>query len=302
MLGYEKDLYVLPFDHRSSFVKKIIGDVERLSKKDTKKIKEYKKIIFQAFLKARREIKNNLASKLAILIDDQFGLEIFKEAKKKKIPAILAVEESGQRVFTLRHGRNFGKNLLRLKPDFVKALLHYNPANKTLNIIQQRRLKNLNDYCKKNNFKLIVELLISPTEKDFEKAKGSRELFDKKFRTSLLLKSIRELRKIGIEPDIWKLEAAESVSDWKKIISLIKKGAKRKNVGIIVLGRGEDKERVINWVRIAKKVKGLNGFAIGRTVFIEPLLRYKNGKITKQEAIKEVADNYLWFVRFWRRR
>lgn len=298
MLGYKGELYVLPFDHRSSFVKKFIGDVSRLSSLDIKKIKGYKWIIFQAFLKARKNIKEKKLT--AILIDDQFGLKIFKQAKKKRIITILAAEESGKKIFTLRHGKNFGKNLLRLKPDFVKALLRYHPLNKKENRIQLRNLKMLNDFCQKNNFKLIVELLVPPMDKDLKRVGGSQELFDKKIRTGLLLKSIKELRKVKIEPDIWKLEAAENVSDWKKIIALVKQGKQRKDVGIIVLGRGEDKKRVIKWIKLARKIKGLNGFAIGRTVFVKPLLRYRNKKITKQEAVKEIKANYLGFVKLWR--
>jgi myo-inositol catabolism protein IolC len=298
MLGYNKNLYVLPFDHRSSFVRKFIGDIRRLGERDIKKIKEYKWMIFRAFLSARNKIKEK--NFLAILIDDRFGLEILKEAKRKKILTILAVEESGKKVFTLRHGKNFGKNLLKLKPDFIKALLHYNPANKNPNRIQRKRLKELDDFCKKNNFKLIVELLVPPTDKDLKKVRGDKNLFDKKNRTGLLLKSIQELRKAKIEPDIWKLEAAEDVPQWNKIVSLVKQGG-RGSVGVIMLGRGEDERRVIKWIKVARQVEKLNGFAIGRTVFFEPLLKYKNRKITRQGAIKKISANYLKFIYLWKR-
>lgn len=297
MLGYNKNLYVLPFDHRSSFIKKFIGEISVSIKAQREKVKGYKKIIFQGFLNARQKVKNK--NLMAILIDDQFGLDIFKEAKKRGVVTILAAEESGKKLFTLRHGKNFGRNLLKLKPDFVKALLYYNPANKDLNYIQRKRLKELNDFCKKNNFKLIIELLIPPADEDLKKVQSDKKLFDKTIRTGLLLKSIKELREAKVEPDIWKLEAAESVSDWEKIISLVKQGGQRKNVGIIVLGRGEDEERVIRWIKIARRVKGINGFAIGRTVFSEPLLEYKDKKNARQEAIKKISDNYLQFIRLW---
>ena len=74
MLGYSDPLYILPFDHRSSFSKKIFGYNPPLTKKQIKNIIGYKEIVFDAFLSVYN--KYDKKSNLGILVDEQFGKDI----------------------------------------------------------------------------------------------------------------------------------------------------------------------------------------------------------------------------------
>ena len=65
---------------------------------------------------------------------------------------------------------------------------------------------------------------------------------------------------------------------------------------IVVLGRGENEKKAEQWIKTGAKVDAVFGFAVGRTVFKQPLLDYKNKKITKSTAIKRITNNYLHFV------
>ena len=58
----------------------------------------------------------------------------------------------------------------------------------------------------------------------------------------------------------------------------------RDKVGCIVLGRGEDEKKVREWLTVAAGVPGFIGFAVGRTVFWDPLVNWRAGKITREAA------------------
>ena len=45
-----------------------------------------------------------------------------------------------------------------------------------------------------------------------------------------------------------------------------------------MLGRGENDQKVREWLGTARKVPGFIGFAVGRTVFWDPLVDWKAGK------------------------
>jgi hypothetical protein len=48
-IGFDKPLYILPFDHRSSFQKKMFGWVGDLSPQQTAEIVAAKRVIYDAF-------------------------------------------------------------------------------------------------------------------------------------------------------------------------------------------------------------------------------------------------------------
>ena len=67
-------------------------------------------------------------------------------------------------------------------------------------------------------------------------------------------------------------------------------------MGCIVLGRGEDDRKVHEWLATAAGVSGFTGFAVGRTVFWEPLAGYRAGQISQEAAVSEIAKRYREFV------
>ncbi|NMB48450.1 DUF2090 domain-containing protein [Candidatus Kuenenbacteria bacterium] len=299
MLGYPKNLYLLPFDHRTSFIQTLFGPVKKLTSTQIKIIQNYKTLIFQAFLLAVKKAKFT-AGLPAILVDEEFGLSILKSARKKKVAFLLPVEKSGQQIFAFAHGRNFGRVIQTLQPDIVKALVRSHPALKKENQIQLPRLATLSTWCRQNNFKLLVELLVPPTSADLKNFKNKREAFDRQLRPRLTVQVIKAFHAAGIEPDIWKIEALEKSSDWPKVIQSARAGTERQQVSIILLGRGESFAKVKSWFDVAPK-RELNGFAVGRTVFLRPLIDLHSGKINKKQALRQIADNYLELVRYWQK-
>jgi 5-dehydro-2-deoxygluconokinase len=73
-------------------------------------------------------------------------------------------------------------------------------------------------------------------------------------------------------------------------------------VGCIVLGRGEDDRKVREWLETAAAVPGYIGFAIGRTVFWDPLTAWRSKQVTREATVAEIARRYREFVDLFERK
>jgi myo-inositol catabolism protein IolC len=107
--------------------------------------------------------------------------------------------------------------------------------------------------------------------------------------------AIHELQDAGVEPDVWKIEGLEAREHCEDVVAAARRG-RRNNVGCIVLGRGEDDRKVHEWLATARLVPGFIGFAVGRTCFWEPLVRWRANQITRQQAVKDISQRYREFV------
>ena len=76
-----------------------------------------------------------------------------------------------------------------------------------------------------------------------------------------------------------------------KVVAAARRGGRAK-VGCIVLGRGEDEKKVEEWLRTAAGVPGFIGFAVGRTTFWDPLIDWRAGKSSREQAVAEIARRY----------
>lgn len=297
-LGFTRDLFIMPFDHRGSFQEKLFGIKGRQpTAAETAEIASYKQIIYDGFTKA---IAAGVPrDKAGILVDEQFGTEILKDAKAKGFMTACPAEKSGQDEFDFEYGAEFGAHINKFGPTFVKVLVRYNPEGEAeLNKRQSERLKKLSDYCHKHNNKFMFELLVPATKDQLAQCGGDTATYDKTMRPALMVTAMQQLQAAGIEADVWKLEGIETAEDSRKVAEQARAGG-RKDVGVIVLGRGENAEKVKHWLTTAAKVPGLIGFAVGRTIFWEPLKAAKDGKITREEAADQVAKNYKGFCDLW---
>jgi hypothetical protein len=103
----------------------------------------------------------------------------------------------------------------------------------------------------------------------------------------------------GFKPPLSDAQTAE-IAGSKQIIyygfrAALGGGAPAGKAGI-VLGRGENDQKVREWLGTARKVPGFIGFAVGRTVFWDPLVDWKAGKATREQAVARIASRYREFV------
>jgi 5-dehydro-2-deoxygluconokinase len=102
-----------------------------------------------------------------------------------------------------------------------------------------------------------------------------------------------------VEPDIWKIEGVDERADCEAIAQQSRAGG-RDGVVCVVLGRGADDDKVDHWLRQGAPVEGYVGFAIGRSIWGDPLKGFLDASLSREDAARQVADNYLRFVEVYR--
>ena len=289
--GYDQDLFVLPFDHRSSFEAGLLGIRGRQADpEEVQRLAAYKHVIYEGFLEAIEEGVPPHTS--AILVDQKYGESILADANKRAIATCTSVEKSGQAEFDFEYGDDFGRRLQDAAPTFAKALVRYNPdGDSGVNENQRRRLKVLSDHTHSAGYKFMFELLVPATPSQLESVGQDAGTYDLRLRPGLTTRAMEELQAAGVEPDVWKLEGTDDAGAARSVVAQAQTGG-RNRVGVIVLGRGEDEKRVQDWLAIGARTKGVIGFAVGRTVFWQPLVDYKDGGISRAEAASQIAGTY----------
>jgi myo-inositol catabolism protein IolC len=293
--GYDRPLYILPFDHRGSFETKMFGWHESLTAEQTAAIAAAKQVIYDGFKDA---IAAGVPKKdAAILVDEQFGAAILRDAAKDGFHFACPAEKSGQEEFDFQYGEDFAAHIETFHPTFCKVLVRYNPGgDKELNRAQAARLSRLSQYLQSAGHSLFMFELLVPAEKaQLDKLKGDKKAYDLELRPQLMIQTIHELQDAGVEPDIWKIEGLDRREDCEKIVAAARRNGRDK-VGCIILGRGEDEAHVRTWLTIAAGVDGFVGFAVGRTDFWNPLVDWRAGKITRETAVSQISGRYREFV------
>lgn len=263
---------------------------------EKRQIEDYKKIIFEGFrLATKKKVPKEIAG---LLVDEEFGASVLREAKKDGLMFAMPVEKSGQDEFDFDYGENFAKHIEEFDPTFVKVLVRYNPeGDSAMNKRQLQRLKKLSDYLLQKKRPFLFELIVPSTAAQLAKLGGSKEKYDQELRPKIMVDSIKEIQDAGVEPAIWKLEGVDKPESAKAVVKQAQSGGRK--VGVITLGRGESKEKVQEWLKVGAKIPGVIGFAVGRTIFWEPLADHKAGKTTRKEAVEKVAQNYQEFTELW---
>jgi myo-inositol catabolism protein IolC len=293
------EFFFLPFDHRSSFEKDLFGVENREpTASERVQISHFKKIIYAGFMQA--VAKSKLKETAGILVDEEFGAEIIIDAKINGYWTACPVEKSGVDELEFEYGEDYKSHLLKLRPDFAKVLVRYNPESpQETNQRQLSKLKKLSDFCVESNMMLMIELLVPATFAQAVQVEGDTGLFDEDLRPQLMVEAIRKMQDEKISPDLWKVEGMDSADDYRRVVNQIQSYS-RKKAKMIVLGRGENKEKITQWLSIAAANPDVAGFAIGRTIWEDSLLKLKKQEITVDEAVSEIAQRFKFFCDLWK--
>lgn len=295
-LGFNEPLYILPFDHRASFQTKMFGWHGELNTAQTAEIAAAKQVIYDGLKFA---VANGVPKeRTGILVDEQFGAAILRDAKANGFITACPAEKSGQEEFEFDYGADFARHIEMFDPVFCKVLVRYNPeGDPVLNRRQLERLRTLSDYLRqRGRSRFMFELLVPAEQAQLDGLKGDKTRYDLELRPKLMRQTIQELQDAGIEPDVWKIEGLDRREDCEAIVDIAKR-AGREQVGCIILGRGENDQKVHEWLVTAASVPGFIGFAVGRTDFWGPLVQYRAGKITREAAVLEIGGRFAAFVK-----
>src|ERR1044072_8011826 len=236
-LGYDGKLYILAFDHRGSFQKKMFGIEGDPTPEETATITDAKKLIFEGMeVGVQRGLD---ASSAGVLVDEQFGGDVPQLAREHGLSLTMPVEKSGQDEFDFQYGSDFGAHIEKYDPFASKVLVRYNPdGDAEMNERQLGRLKELADWLHANDRLFLFELLVPAEEDQLESVGGDTDRYDAELRPELMRRAIEHFQNSGVEVDIWKIEGVDSREDAEMLSAQARKGEGRENVKSVLLGRG----------------------------------------------------------------
>ena len=297
-LGYDGKLYILAFDHRGSFQKKMFGIEGDPTEEETKTISDAKKLIFEGMEKAVERGVD--ASSAGVLVDEQFGSDIPELAAEHGLSLTMPVEKSGQNEFDFQYDDEFGDHIAKYDLLASKVLVRYNPdGDQEMNERQSERLKRLADWLHENDRKFLFELLVPAEDSQLEQVGGDTDRYDAELRPELMRRAIEAIQDYGIEVDIWKIEGVDRREDAEMLSEQARKGEGRENVKSVLLGRGASDDKVDHWLREAAGVEGFIGFAIGRSIWWDALKGFLAGDLEREAAAEQIADNYQRFIKVY---
>jgi myo-inositol catabolism protein IolC len=264
------------------------------SPEDVERGRLAKRLIWRGLLRACDE--GAPRDSAAALVDAKYGHEVIRDSQRAGIRIAVPVEESGRDVFAFEVP-GWTDVLDELDPTWAKALVRYHPeGDPAVNEGQRAALRELSDHCRETGRGFMLELLVPPSADELEAVAGDRARFDRELRAGLTVRGMGQFQEAGVEPDLWKLEGFEETADYERVAAAARGGG-RDHVGCIVLGRGEDAAAVERWIRAGAGVAGIVGWAIGRTIWWDPLrAHFADGDALEEEAVTWIAANYRHFV------
>lgn len=258
-LGCAAPLYLLPFDHRHSYLKGMFHFEPPLDDAQHAKVADNKRLVYEGFCAALDRGVPTAAA--GILVDEEFGADILREAANRGVATAVSVETSGSDEFDFEYGDAFAEHLKNFRPTLAKVLVHYNvDGDAALNARQLERLARLSRWCRGHDQKLMFEL-VSATKDQLASAGGEAVAFDRDQRPDLMIRAIGALQDGGVDPDVWKIEGLDWREDCERVVAAARAGTGRSQLARILLGRGRRGQggRVADYRGTGARLRRLRG-------------------------------------------
>jgi myo-inositol catabolism protein IolC len=292
-LGFDKPLYILSFDYRSPLLTTLASETMTADhaaevESTMSEIVTAKRFVYDGFKAALAA--GVPGDKAGILVDEQFGARILGDATAQGYMTACPAEKNGQEEFDFEFGEHFASHIEAFHPTFCKVLLRYDPeGNEELNRRQSNRLKRLSEYLHGTSRSLFMLDLLLPGQRTHLKKLESDE------KASLIVEAMQQLQDAQVEPDVWGLEGLERREECERVVAAARRGGRDK-VGCIILGEADDDKKVRESLSTAAGAPGFIGFAVGRTIFWQPVSQWLARQIAPKAAVAEIAQHYREFV------
>jgi 5-dehydro-2-deoxygluconokinase len=269
-------IMALAIDHRAQLEK--IADDAGASRE---RISAFKLLAVEAAAKVARG-----RAGYGMLLDGKYGREALFRAVDHEFWIARPVEEPGSRPLDFEFGGSLGAKLGEWPlAHTIKCLCFYHPDDSPeMKAKQERELLRLYDAARALGRELLIEIIAS---------KNGAVLGDTTARV------IERLYAIGIKPDWWKLEGQPSRSAWDEIAGAVKAGDPFCR-GVVLLGLEAPEEDLAQVFAVARDCDLVKGFAVGRTIFVEPAVEWFAGRIDDNEALGRMAGAFERLCALWR--
>ncbi len=265
----------LAIDHRAQ-LEKIADDAGQ----PRERISRFKRLAVDA---AARVAKGR--SGYGMLLDDKYGREALFRAADHDFWIGRPVEEPGSRPLDFEFGGSLGARLIEWPlAHTIKCLCFYHPDDAAaLKARQERELLRLHDAARSLQRELLIEIIAS---------KHGAVVDD------TVARVISRLYELGIKPDWWKLEGQATDAAWRNIGAAIDAGDPLCR-GVMVLGLEAPEEDLGAAFSVARRHGHVKGFAVGRTIFMEPALQWFSGTIDDETATSVMAEAFERLCGLW---
>lgn len=272
-------LCVMAFDHRSQFV-----DLARQAGAHESRLPRLKQLLVQAAGQVERG--GSLRGRLGVLIDDRFGADALAAATGRGWWVGRPVEQPGSRPLCFEYGASVASRLTAWPAEqVVKCLVHYHPDDEPgLRLDQELQLRHLWDATRASGHELLLELIVPP---HVEPALPNDEA---------VLRAVRRLYNLGLKPEWWKL-APMQASGWAALAALVAERDPQCR-GAVILGLNQPFEALAAAFAQAAH-PFVKGFMVGRTLWVQPALRWLRGDLDDAGLIESAARNFASLVEAW---
>jgi myo-inositol catabolism protein IolC len=286
-------LFILAMDHRDSFGRTLFGVTGTPTDEQLASMRSAKSLIFAA---AERLAGTDIGSgQLGVLVDEQLGADVARRAKAAGFVLAMPAEVSGSDRFRFEYGDHFAEHIEAFDPDWVKVLVRFNPADPAeLQQDQIGTLRRLGDWIGTHRRHWMIELLVPPTREQLT-AHEDQAMYDTHERPALTVQVITTLTRAGIHPRIWKLEGYETTEGAELVLAAV--NSADPGSSCIVLGRNAPQRQVDHWLDVAAPLQGYVGFAIGRSIWDEPIADYQAGRSDQDTTETQISERYAGFIR-----
>ena len=221
-----------------------------------------------------------------MLLDGKYGREALFRALDHDFWIARPVEEPGSRPLDFEFGGSLGAKLQEWPiAHTIKCLCFYHPDDlPELKARQERELLRLYDAARTLGRELLIEIIASkngPVEDD------------------ATARVIERLYALGVKPDWWKLEGQPSRAAWDVVERAVKDGDPFCR-GVVLLGLEAPEDDLAQAFEVARHCGVVKGFAVGRTIFVEPAADWFAGRIGDREAIERMAGAFARLCALWR--
>lgn len=285
-------LFILAMDQRDSFERTLFDVTGNPDAQQLARMRAAKSLIFAAA--ARVAGTQPPGSHLGVLVDEQLGADVAREARPAGFELAMPVEVSGSSRLEFEYGEHFGEHIEAFDPDWVKVLVRFNPADPgELQHAQTRTLRQLHDWVTGHQRRWLLELLVPATREQLA-AHEDQALYDEEARPGLTAQVIAGLTAAGVRPDLWKLEGYETTAGAQLVLDTVRSASPGSEC--IVLGRNAPQRQLDHWLDIAAPLPGYAGFAIGRSNWNEPLADFLAGRQDEASTQDRIAERYGHFI------
>jgi len=291
-------LLILAADHRDSLERGLYRLTAPPKPAQAARISADKLLVYQALLDATAWLPAQIQP--GVLIDEQYGASVAELASHSAgaVSLCMPLEASGQEWFRFAYGDDWQRHAASFAAEHAKVLVRDNPGLDPARREQQaRQLGEVSAWAARAGRSLILELLVPATDADKDATEGNVDRYDDELRPAHTLQVMEYLQGYGVEPALWAVEGLDRHDDAVAVVAMAQRGGRQARC--LTGGRHAPSDTLKHWLQVAAPIPGWAGFAIGRSIWWDPLRARLRHLSTTGEARRRISAVYADYADYY---